>query len=315
MGYIENKQLPIVAVTRPPKQHFFGYYTNDQFDLSGRYLLSLECDIIGRLQREDDIATLGIVDLGQKCNWRPLVKTAAWNWQMGCMAQWLPGKPHQIIYNDRRASKLVSVIRDVTGGEKHVLPNPIYELAPDGRSALTLNFARLWDVRPETGYPGVKDPWMHRFASDEDGVFRMDLDTGKTTQIISHADMTGFPPTQEMPSNAKRYFTHLLFNEDGTRFMFWYRCHCSQVNYYSGLYTASPHGKDIFLVTRYNSHSVWLGQDKILAWAAPDKKKPRTWLFTDQKDDVEIMGKGLLDFNGHATLSPDNKWLITVSLR
>ena len=146
-GYkVPNDKLNAVAVTRPPKQHYFGYYSKNQFNSSERYLLGLQCDIIGRLQRPGDIAVLGIIDLEQENNWIPLANTTTWNWQMGCMAEWLPGTDKKIIYNDRYEGKFVSVIRDITGSEHYVLPNPIFEIAPDGKSALTLNFSRLWDT-------------------------------------------------------------------------------------------------------------------------------------------------------------------------
>lgn len=311
---VAEESLLATPVTRPPKQHFFGYYTKRQFDPSDKYLLGLECDIISRLQHVDDRATLGMVDLEDANKWIPLAETGAWNWQMGCMTEWLPGADKVIIYNDLRDGHFVSVIRDVERGEQRVLPVPVFEIAPDGSSALTLNFSRLWDVRPETGYCGVKDPWYDQAAPDDDGIFHVNLSTGKTEMVISHAEMGGFPHTVGMPPRAKRYFTHLLFNEDGSRFMFWYRCHSSDGGYYSCIYTAAPDGKDIHAVAAHNSHSVWLGCDKILAMATLDEQGRHNYLFTDLADDHEIVGEGLLEFGGnHATFSPDKTWILTDS--
>jgi len=309
-----ERRLPATAATRGPKQHYFGYYDGDQFDASGRYLLGLECDVIGRLQTPDDRATVGIVDLERGNEWTPVAETAAWNWQMGCKAEWLPGRNRTIVYNDRRDGRFVCAIHDIEEGEQQVLPAPIFEMAPDGRSALTLNFARLWDVRPETGYCGTEDPWHDEPAPAEDGIFRTDLDTGETTLIISHRDMASFPPTADMPPECKRYFTHLLFNNDGSRFMFWYRCASSNgrhSSYRSGVYVASPDGKDICLLNDRNSHCTWLGRDRVLAWATRRDKGAHTYLFTDGTEDVEIMGEGVLEFNGHSTFSPNKQWLLT----
>ena len=72
-------------------QHFFGYYDKSQFDISGRYLLGLKCDVIGRLQQPEDVATIGLVDLENGNQWNAVAQTTAWNWQMGCMAEWIPG--------------------------------------------------------------------------------------------------------------------------------------------------------------------------------------------------------------------------------
>ena len=310
---IEQRAVPAQAVTSGPKQHFFGYYDKNQFDPSDRYLLGLQCDVIGRMQTPDDRAEIGVVDLEGDNAWIPLAETAAWNWQMGCMAEWLPGTESSIIHNDRRDGRFVSVIRDLDGREERVLPHPFFELAPDGKSALTLNFARLWDLRPETGYCGLEDPWQGRPAPEDDGIHGLDLGTGEQTLLISHADMAQFPPTREMPDGFMRYFTHLLFNEDGSRFMFWYRCAAPEggrPSYCSGVYTASLDGKDIWLLNDKNSHCTWYGRDKVLAWATHQGVGPTSFLFRDRTDEAERFGDGLLEFNAHATFSPDGKWLL-----
>ena len=308
---MEERLLSATAVAHGPKQHYFGYYDKDPFDTSGRYLLGLECDVIGRLQQPDDRAMIGILDLEQGSEWVPVAETAAWNWQMGCMAEWLPGTDKTIIYNDRRDGAFVSVITDIERGEQRVLPNPVFEIAPDGQSALTLNFSRLWDVRPETGYCGVKDPWTDCPAPEEDGIFHLDLDTGKTDLVISHRDMAEFQPVSQMPRDCKRYFTHLLFNKDGSRFMFWYRCASSNGRWSSGVYSASTDGRDIYLLNDNNSHCTWFDRDRILAWATHESNGIHTYLFGDQTRDFEIVGKGVLEFNGHATFSPNKQWLLT----
>jgi hypothetical protein len=160
----------------------------------------------------------------------------------------------------------------------------------------------------------VRDRWYDDLAPSEDGIFRVELDTGKTTLIISHDDMAGFPAVQESPKGFKRYFTHLLFNEDGSRFMFWYRGASGKGGWpscRSSMYTASRKGKDICLLNDNNSHCTWWGRDKVLAWATHRDKGMHTFLFTDRTGDFRIVGEGLLEFNGHSTPSPDAKWLLT----
>ena len=85
---IEQRPISAQAVTSGPKQHFFGYYDKNQFDPSDRYLLGLECDVIGRMQTPDDRAGIGVVDLEADNAWVPVAETMAWSWQMGCMAEW-----------------------------------------------------------------------------------------------------------------------------------------------------------------------------------------------------------------------------------
>ena len=313
-GPMDERLLPAVGLTRGPRQHFFGYYDRTPFDASGRYLLGLECDDLRRPQRPEDTATVGLVDTEQGNRWVPLAETLAWNWQMGCMAEWLPGTDRKIIYNDRRQGRLVSVILDAGTRDEQMLPSPVFEVSPDGRSALTLNFARLWDVRPETGYCGMRDPWSDQAAPDEDGVFRMDLASGETTLLVSHRDMAALAPVAGWPGGLKRYFTHLLFNEDGSRFLFWYRVFSSggrAPSPASLLCTASPEGKDLCLLNAGNSHCTWLGKDRVVAWTTHRGAGPHTWVFEDRTARYERLGAGVLEVNGHATFSPDRQWLLT----
>ncbi len=145
----------------------------------------------------------------------------------------------------------------------------------------------------------------------EDGIFRLDRETGEQELIISHSDMAGFLPASGAKPDDMRYFTPPLFNENGTRFMFWYRSRCGLHN---GIYTASADGSGIYkLPTLGNSHSVWLGNDRILAWAAVEGRGTHNFLFHDRKPFQEpsrVCGASF-EFNGHATFSPDTAWLIT----
>ncbi len=173
MGH-EEKLLPVRAVTRGPRHHFFGYYEKSPWDATGRYLLALETDFNDRPPRADDVAGIGLIDTANGDAWKRLDETTAWNWQQGTMLQWVPGAAdREIIYNVRAGRSTGSrparpepvegragdcfgaVIRDVFTGECRALPRPVYAMNPAGGSALSDNFARLAHSRPGYGYaPG-----------------------------------------------------------------------------------------------------------------------------------------------------------------
>src|SRR5438045_1609000 len=81
---------PVRAVTRGPGHHSFGYYDKTPWDVSGRYLLASRAPFCHRSPRADEPATLGLVDLHDGDRFLPFAETLAWNWQQGCMLQWLP---------------------------------------------------------------------------------------------------------------------------------------------------------------------------------------------------------------------------------
>ncbi|MBI4578498.1 MAG: hypothetical protein HY718_02280, partial [Planctomycetes bacterium] len=60
------------AVTRGPKHHFFGYYDKYPWDTTGRYLLAMEVDFIGRDPKAGEPLTVGLVDLKRDNQYMPL---------------------------------------------------------------------------------------------------------------------------------------------------------------------------------------------------------------------------------------------------
>jgi hypothetical protein len=219
-----NRPLVTRAVTRGPRHHFFGYYDKSPWDASGRYLLAMAVPFCDRSPGPDDVATLGVVDLVNGTEFTPFAETRAWNWQQGCMLQWLPRAPGRlVIYNDRDRETLVSVVCDpLTGRVERRLPLPIYAVSHDGARALTVNFARLHHQRPGYGYAGVPDPWRARREPEDDGVYHLDLETGQYHLIVPTALAAGMRRKPSMEGSVHR-FNHVQFSPDDSRFLVLHR--------------------------------------------------------------------------------------------
>jgi len=309
--HLGTEHPPIRAVTSGPLHH---YYDKSPWDSTGRYMLALETSFIGRPPTPDDTATIGLIDLEDGCRLIPLAQTRAWNWQQGCMLQWLPSAPDRlIIYNDRREDRFLSVIRDIHTGEVRTLPLPIYALSHDGRSALTLNFARVARTRPGYGYLGPPDPWAEEGAPEGDGIYRMDLATGEHRLIIPLAQMAAFQPRPDM-EGAVHWFNHLLFSPNDRRFIFLHRW-SPEVGgrWKTRLFTANPDGGEIYLLADDDlvSHFDWRDPRHILAWARRRSAGDHYFLFTDRSGRAEIVGEGILTADGHCSYSPDRRWILT----
>ena len=104
---------PKRAITRGPKHHWFGYYDKLQFDPTSRYVLGMEVDFQHRSPTGKDVITVGMVDLDDGDRWIPFGQSKAWNWQQGCMLQWLPGSKTQVLWNDRQGDRFVCHIYDI----------------------------------------------------------------------------------------------------------------------------------------------------------------------------------------------------------
>ncbi len=305
--------VPFRPITKGPKAHWFGYYDKFQFDPSDRFVLGMEVDFESRPPKPEDTIKLGMIDLADSDKWNEIGETTAWCWQQGCMLQWLPGSDSKIIHNTRMGDKYGSIIKDVKSGQESVIETPVYTVGGDGKTAMSVNFARLGVLRPGYGYEGIPDPYHDKLITDEDGIYRVDLETGKSELVISLAQMLEVEP-QESMATALNWFNHLLFNPDGTRFIFLHRWRPDlNTRWKTRMLTANPDGSDIHVVADHDmvSHFIWKNPKQILAWAREPDIGDRFFLYTDKSDEKQVIGEEVLKKDGHCTYSPDGEWIAT----
>ncbi len=303
----------IRAITHGPNFHWFSYYDKLQFDPSGRRVLGMEVEFEHRSPKPDDIVKIGMVDLENGDKWTYLDQSSAWCWQQGCMLQWRPGSDNQIIWNDRQLDRFVCHVLNVSSGVKRTLPHPIYTLSPDGKIAVAPDFRRIQDMRPGYGYSGLPDPYAEDKAPKDSGIFRIDLESGRHELIISIADIAGFGTIPGNPKDAKHYFNHLLFNTDGSRFIFLHRWRAKGMKSFgTRMLTAREDGSDVRIVDPYGktSHFIWRDPGHILAWSWHPSHGDAFYLYEDATGNAEVVGKGIMTRNGHCTYLPGNKWIL-----
>ena len=310
----EENLPPVRAITRGPKFHWFGYYDKLEFDPTGRYVLGMEVDFEHRSPRPDDVIKVGMVDTQDGDRWIELGETRAWNWQQGCMLQWLPGSKTEVIYNDRQGDRFVSHILDVKTRKKRMLPGPIYAVSPDAKWAVSPDFRRLNDTRPGYGYAGLPDPHAHIAAPDRAGIWRMELSTGKSELILTFAQIASIPNEHGNFEGAKHWFNHLLVSPDGSRFIFLHRWRGPKEgrSFATRLFTVNSDGKDPYIVDPRGktSHFIWRDPRHILAWAWHPSHGDKFYLYRDRSDKVEVVAPNVMTENGHCTYLPGNRWIL-----
>lgn len=313
---------PVRSLTTGPNFHWFGYYDKLQFDPTDRYVLGMEVDFEHRSPTRDDVVRVGMIDLGAEEKWIPLGESRAWNWQQGCMLQWVPGSTSKVIWNDRRGDRFVSVLKDVFTGEETRLPRAIYTLSPDGRYAISTDFARIQNYRKGYGYPGGTDPHRSENAPESSGVYRMDLGTGEVVQILSYRQLAAIPHAGEDLSDKWHYVNHLLVSPDSRRLIFLNRWREAPIpdevlnqpeaynkvrgRYTTRMFTVGMDGGDLYLLdpSGNTSHFIWKDPAHITAWTRPEGKKSGFWEFLDQTTAVRQVGAGVMTRNGHNTYLP-----------
>lgn len=311
----KGASAPVRAITRGPKFHWFAYYDKLQFDPSGRYVLGNQVDFEHRSPRADDVIQVGMIDLNDKDRWIELGQTRAWNWQQGCMLQWLPGSKDEVIWNDRVDNQFVSHVMNVHTRKTRTLPGPIYSVSPDGRWAVYPDFRRLNQTRPGYGYTGIADPFESQLTPEGAGIWRMDMRTGKQQLLISFAEAAKVANLHSMwEPSAKHWFNHLLFSPDGSRFIFLHRWRGPKqgAGFGTRMFTANREGKDLYVLDPFGgtSHFIWRDPKHVLAWAKHPSHGEKFYLYEDKTDKVDVIGKDVMVVNGHCTYLPGNKWIL-----
>lgn len=306
--------IPVRAITHGPRFHWFGYYDKLQFDPTSRYVLGMQVEFEHRSPRPDDIIRVGVIDTGDGDRWTELGTTRAWNWQQGCMLQWVPGSATDVVYNDRVDGQFVCHVVNVKSGKRRTIPSAIYTLSPDGSWAITCDFRRLNDCRPGYGYAGIPDPNASTAVPEDVGVWRVDMATGKRKLLISTAEAQRIPYPPGYSNHAKHWFNHLLISPDGKRFIFLHRWRGDKekTSFSTRLFTAGADGKDLYVLDPHGktSHFIWRDKDHVLAWAWHPSHGDKFYLYRDMTDAVEVVAPDQMTVNGHCTYLPGNRWIL-----
>lgn len=304
------------VITNGDGFYWFGYYDKLQFSPDDRFVLSNRVRFEHRSPTATDEIEVGMIDLHERDRWIPLGKSVAWNWQQGCMLQWIPGSTSQVIWNDRQDGRFVSHVLDVHTGEKRTLPSPVYALSPNGREAVSCDFARVADCRPGYGYAGIRDPYFDEMAPAESGITHVDLKTGATRLIVSHRQLATTGEVIKNDPRSKHHAYHLLCSPDGKRFILLHRWTQPQGGHLTRLITAAMDGSDLRIVipNGWASHFIWRDAEHILSqakgWLGNDNWG--NFLFADKPSGVEReVGRGVLDPSGHFSYLRRNEWLVS----
>jgi hypothetical protein len=308
---MDNDVSQAQPVTQFPPYHWFGYYDMPCWDISGRYLLSLGVPFQERPPTPDDVAAIGMTDL-ETGEYIALSETHAFNWQQGAMLHWLPAAPdRQIIYNDRRDDRFVSVVLDVFGGEQRVLGRPTSDVGLGGRWAASLNFARIAQTRPGYGYAGLADPHAGEPHPREDGLWVIDMASGEGRLVVSMHDIYDYLDRPPYLETAKMWFNHTLFNTTETRLAFLVRWR-NGPSWQTRMFVVDPDGHNLRMILPgpMVSHYDWRNEQEILAWATLGGED-HFYLINDVTGEYEAVGPELLTQDGHCSYSHNGRWILT----
>lgn len=292
------------------KEYFFGYYDKSPWDATGRYMLCMRALNTWSDVSPKQSAQIILIDTENENKYKKIAETHSWNVQQGCMLQWLgPDYKSRIIYNDFRDGIYKSVILSLKDGKEKVIPFPVYSVAVDGSFALSLDFSRLYRLRPGYGYYNVPENTANEKLPDKPCIWKVDLESGEVTPVLKYTDFANFEPRTEM-NGSEHKVNHIMISPDGKRFMVLHRWFQGQRKY-TRLVTCNVDGTEMYNLSDDDmvSHCYWKNNDEILAFENKKDMGSGYYLMKDQSQKYEQFWKGI-DYDGHPSYSPDGHKIV-----
>lgn len=252
---------PPVEFSLPDRHVFFGYYDLQQLDQRKEKLLVTT--VAKKAVTCRDSAFLAWVDVSTGA-FHQIAATRAWCWQQGARLRWHPVRQDVVLYNDVEGQRYVCRSLDLKTGQRETLGRAVYDVTPDGRFGLSLNYSRLQRLRPGYGYDALPDDTAAEAVPEDDGIFLVDMDTGTERLVISYRQLTELAPESAEYQN---YVNHISIAPDGGRFLFFHLWSLGVGQRWKGrLYVAGLDGSGLRCVEErfVPSHYCWDGSDRLL---------------------------------------------------
>ena len=148
---------------------------------------------------------------------------------------------------------------------------------------------------------------------EEDGIWRIDLETGESELILSLAHFISLNHNKTMDKSPHK-INHIMYSPLGKRFVFMHRW-IGPYGKIDRLYTANTDGSELYCLAddKMVSHYFWLDDKHLIAWARKEPVGDKYLLLKDNSNDFEMIGKDILNIygDGHPHVHPGKKWIIT----
>lgn len=316
-------------LTFGPKHHFFGYIGHVRTipeSGDGRYLLAMEIDSIDEMPGPDDAARILLLDSRDGYRSIAVDQTRGWNPQQGTMFYWNPEAPStQFFFNDRdpATGKLFTVLYDISDGlpgrrlkEFRFDEQPVANsgVAQNGGWYMAINYGRLARLRPVTGYPEAYDWTVDATHPDDDGIFRVNVETGEAELVLSYARLAeAIRPYRPDIGAIPLFINHTLWSRDDSLvYAFvrggWYKRPEGQKQVNIPI-SFRPDGSELTIHSQFmGGHPEWLDGDTLIGIA---NKRQALYDIRERRLDGFLGGETtFVNPEGDIALSPDGTWFV-----
>jgi hypothetical protein len=309
----DKKTLPsnIFMESEPTHEHLFGYYDKCPWSFDGSKMIYLRVKNAHMNVASMEQAEIVLKNVFQKTE-SVIASTHTWNVQQGCMLQWLgPDYSDRIIFNDYRNGRLCSVIHEINNGSETIISYPVYSVASSGKWAITLDFSRLHSLRPGYGYINTPDTTKGIKIPNLPCISYIDLQSGISKDLLFYDQLSSFFPRNTM-IDAFHKVNHIIINNSSNRIMFLHRWLRNGVKF-DRLMTCDIDGENmrVLLDEDMVSHCNWIGEKTIIAFAHTRQYGNHYYYIDDDENPNLRLIPGLPDVDGHPSVSPDGKYIVT----
>ena len=294
--------------------YFFAYYDMRATGTgSNTRHLCHRVKFIDRIPTAEDVCEIGYLEDGAFVK---IAETTAWNFQQGAMLQYHPYLDYTIYYNVCEDGRFSTVTHNFATGEKKYTDRATACVSADGKWGLAVNFGRIFDFRPGYGYAGFADVGADVAAPTDDGIFLVNMETGKSELLVSYAQIA---PQSGLGDGRKVLVNHITFSPDSNRYVMLFRDFPTSENGKKRWNTSLMVGDRLgnlhtLLPAGFASHYYWMDDENLLIYCKVGAQNGlyRVNVLTEEWKQYEIpfLGDGSFIRDIHCSLSPDGNYII-----
>lgn len=290
---------------------FFGYYDKSPISSDNRYIIFHESNYsTSKIPDANKPISVCLYDLTIK---EVIYKKSvnSYNWQQGARLQWLTN--NQFIFNNHDDtngyhSTIVEIDKNREINER-IITVPIYDCFNE-TFALTLNFERLNELRPDYGYRNhdVNSPLN---GYEVDGVFEVNLALNNCKLLISLERIINVESSIEISKAQKHKVNHIMISPKGTQFIFLHRYFIGDKRYDRlMLYDFPTDSIKILASHDMVSHCCWMDENTIVGYLRDFEQGDEYYQIDTRTCKRHKLGNGIIDKFGDGHPSVLNNELL-----
>ena len=281
---------------------WFGYYDKSPMNSTNQYVAFTKVTKSANSGEECDVC---VYDTRTRTS-RVVGKTTTWNWQQGCMPQWVD--EINLRYNafDNQYGLYVTRIVNVETNEVKTYLRACYAANKKHTAYLSLNFFRLDVYAKGYGYPFEVDS----MDNNADGIWETTLSGNKVELLLPLQKVIDY--NIHYDDDCQHYINHVTYCPNEDLIMFIHRWQKTGTEFTSRLliYDRTTGELDTLLDNGHVSHYCWKSNDVLMIYAT-NADSQKGYMTVNIKTKKTELIEELPKEDGHPSYSKDGATILT----